>query len=101
MVDDWKPDPRTIRLCIEALPKWVGHVNFDGTSCEIYRGSPHKVLEEMLPDPAEELVREWNASDDCEEYAHQRNIMLSLYDARIESEIAYTRWLINQGKVRP
>ena len=57
MVDDWKPDPRTIRLCIEALPKWVGHVIFDGTSGEIYRGSPHKVLEEMLPDPAEELAR--------------------------------------------
>lgn len=95
LVEDWKPCERTVRLCIEALPDRDAAENHPSM---VVWDTCHKALEALLPDPAEELVREWNGSSACDEYAHQRDTSLSAFDARIEGEKAFARWLLNHPK---
>ena len=50
-------DPATVRACIEALPEPPDGMDLDVLD---YYGLACTALEALLPDPAEELVREWN-----------------------------------------
>jgi len=61
---DFTPCPKTIRLCIEALPnslaleqEWIG--NEDALIFAVAKA--RAALEALLPDPAEELVNEYQS----------------------------------------
>lgn len=59
---DWTPCERTVRLCIEKLPMNTDGMHFDVLD---YYGMAVDTLESLLPkqpDPAEELVREWDGT---------------------------------------
>lgn len=78
--------PDTIRACIEALPEpssWFEKVAAVENS---YRAMCQNNLVALLPDPAEELVSEWTASED---YAYGD-----------QSTAAFARWLISSGKMK-
>lgn len=95
---DFTPCPKTIRLCIEALSKTARIIDptmkagmrkwTDGWDAAIEEN--RAALEALLPDEAEELVREWGGipgDPDHEEWINAAHSFLS--------------WLIEQGKVRP
>lgn len=89
-----QPSPTTrtyedgVRDCIEALPK--AYLQNPHAACSgpvrLAHEAARAALEALLPDPAEELVREWGIVGDYDE----------------GSDVAdFARWLINQGKVKP
>lgn len=78
---DWKPDPRTVQACIEAITD-------RSSSGIVYDTYAIKTLEKLLPkpDPAKALVEEWIASDTP--------------DAGTD-KVAFARWLIDNDRIKP
>lgn len=87
---DFTPCPKTIRLCLEALPIIPDGSHLD---CLDYYGQVVDALGALLPDPAEDLARDWREQD----------TWAGEFDTPLRRETAerFARWLINQGKVRP
>lgn len=86
---DFKPCERTVRMCIEALPARVTHAGDD--EAVGYRdgiAECYAALETLLPDPAEDLVREWRAYEDT----------LDTPDPYI-TEYRFAQWLLNTGRI--
>jgi len=86
--DDWQPCERTVRACIEALPKdHLLHTEPWSKAIACARRN----LEALLPkaDPAEALVKEWLEQSAWEDMG----VRLAVEE--------YTRHLINTERLRP
>lgn len=96
-----QPSPTTrtyedgVRDCIEALPK--AYLQNPHAACSgpvrLAHEAARAALETLLPDPAEELARDWREHD----------TWAGGFDTPLRRETAerFARYLINQGKVRP
>lgn len=90
---DFTPCPKTIRLCIEALPKDHNMARTEAweNGFQWCRSASRRALEALLPaEPAEAMVRDFIGSD--------------YDDPHIDTDVRMVRLirhLINQGKVRP
>ncbi len=67
MTDDWKPDARTVQLCIEALPNIIGDIDHDNAEMR-HRAFATMICRDNLqallpkPDPAKALMEEYLAA---------------------------------------
>ncbi len=80
---DWKPDPRTVQACLDALqakPGW-SVTNLLAT----------RTLTEMLPDPAKALVEEWLRT-----YLPDA----ASFEGYYEHEV-FAQWLLDNDRIKP
>ncbi len=83
MPDDWKPDERTIRLCMDNVPSAL--------SVEAYKLTVNRLAALITkPDTAKALVEEWQRNQDNTEINGDAFGNIS----------HFARWLIEQGRIK-
>lgn len=93
---DFTPCTKTIRLCIEHIPRsWHGKDTARGAYEHQAYDNARDALEALLPDPAEELA--WRAPP----MVGHEDLHHSYLPRLVKSLEEWSAKLINQGKVRP
>ena len=104
-----QPSPTTrtyedgVRDCIEALPK--AYLQNPHAACSgpvrLAHEAARAALEALLPDPAEELVREFNEHLGHPYLVFDKPVLVQRFARLLTQTYTLERKAINQGKVKP